>query len=129
MWKRKPRFKSRELRGKPPLKYGNSMYGGSKLEEVIYALLKAREEKGEISDIKRQQSVELQGGSRETRISWRADFSFTRNDTGELWYCEAKGYQDEPVWKLKLKMIRYQKIKTEIWAGTYTRPFLQEVIE
>lgn len=118
MWKRNSRNK-----------YGNAMAGGSKLEEAVYVLLKDRERKGEISEIQRQQIVELQGGSRETRISWRADFSFTRNDTGELWYCEAKGYHDEPVWRLKLKMLRYQKIKTEIWAGTYRRPFLMETIE
>ena len=128
MWKRKPRFKSRELRGKPPLKYGNAMAGGSKLEEAVYALLKVREEKGEISDIQRQQSVELQGGSRETRISWRADYTYIRNSTGERICVEAKGFPTE-VWKLKLKMIRFKRIKTEIWAGTYTRPFLQEVIE
>ena len=108
-------------------KYGNAMAGGSKLEESVFALLKLREEKGEISDIQRQRSVELQGGDRSTRITWRADFSFTRNATGELWYCEAKGYPTE-VWELKLKMLRYQKIKTEVWAGKYQRPFLNETI-
>ena len=128
MWKRKPRFKSRELRGKPPLKYGNAMAGGSKLEEAVYVLLKVREEKGEISEIQRQQIVVLQPGSRDTKISYRADFSFIRNDTGELWHCEAKGFPTD-IWKLKLKMLRYQKIKTEIWAGTYQRPFLMETIE
>lgn len=112
-------------------KYGNKRAGGfdSGLERAVHELLLERERNDEISEIKRQQTVVLQDGPRETRIAWRADFSFIKTKTGELWYCEAKGYHDEPVWKLKLKMIRYRQIKTEIWGGLAKRPMLMEVIE
>lgn len=107
-------------------KYGAKRAGGfdSKLERSLYEILLLREKDDEISEIKRQQTVVLQDGDRRTRITWRADFSFIKN--GEQWYCEAKGFPTE-VWALKLKMIRHQRIKTEIWSG---KPFrLTEIIE
>lgn len=101
---------------------------GSGLEKAVHDLLVLREEKGEISEILCQQTVVLQGGPRKTRITWRADFSFINNETLQLWYCEAKGFAND-IWPLKLKMLRYQKIKTEIWMGRAASPFLAEVIE
>lgn len=111
-------------------RYGIKRVAGgfdSGLERAVYELLLLREQKGEISEIKRQQSIVLQPGSQKTRITWRADFTFEKE--GVLWACEAKGNYPNDVWPLKLKMIRYQKIKTEIWMGTAARPFLHEVIE
>ncbi len=111
-------------------KFGNRRAGGfdSGLERALYTILLQREKDDEISEIKRQQTVELQGGPRSTRITWRADFSFIKNSTGDLWYAEAKGFPND-VWPLKLKMIRYQKIKTEIWGGSASRLTLIEVVE
>lgn len=109
-------------------KFGNRRSGGfdSGLERRLHEILLEREKDGEISSVLRQQTVVLQGGSQKTRITWRADFSFIKNSSGEKWYAEAKGFPND-VWPLKLKMIRFQRIKTEIWSG---KPFrIVEVIE
>lgn len=101
----------------------------SKLEEAVYNILLMRERNGEIKDIRRQHTIVLQGGKRETRITWRCDFSFTDVKTGKIVFAEAKGFSDR-TYLLKLKMFRAKpQGKLELWRGSYQRPFLAEVIE
>ena len=101
----------------------------SKLEYAVYTLLKARERKGEISDIQCQQSIILQDGSRYVKISWKVDFSFIDVKSGLLNFAEAKGFSTD-VYKIKLKLFRNNpQGRLEIWGGTYQRPYLVEVIE
>lgn len=100
----------------------------SKLEQAVHNILLLREKRGEIKDIKSQQTVVLQDGPQNVRITWRADFSFINAVTNELCYCEAKGFETD-VYKLKLKLIRKNPPAIiEIWKGTASMPYLSEVI-
>lgn len=102
---------------------------GSKLESAVYGQLVLRERMGEISDIKRQQTVVLQEGKRNTRITWRIDFSFIEKHTGTIAYCEAKGFSTRD-YVLKLKLYRANPpAPLEIWMGDYRRPVMRERIE
>ena len=115
---------------KNPHKYGAKSGDGfgSKLESAVHGILQLRERNGEISNIQRQQTVVLQDGARDVRITWRVDFSFTDTATGTTIYCEAKGFETSD-YKLKLKMWRKLKPHTlEIYKGSYTRPVLVEKI-
>jgi len=101
----------------------------SKLEKAVFIKLKDREVLGLIKDIKRQQTVELQGGGRDTRITWRVDFSFVNVANGALEYAEAKGVETND-YLIKLKLWRGNpKHALEIWKGHYTRPVLALRIE
>ncbi len=101
----------------------------SKLESAVYELLKVREAAGEIRNISRQVSVELQPGDKDTRIRWRIDFSFERVSDGRLCYAEAKGIALAE-YRLKLKLFKGQKLAPiEIWSGTWQRPKLIEKFE
>lgn len=101
----------------------------SKLENAVFLILKAREQKGEIKEIKEQQVVVLQEGKRIQRITWRIDFSFVDCKTDELNYCEAKGFATD-VYKLKLKLYRANPpAPLEVWKGNWTYPVLAERIE
>lgn len=100
----------------------------SKMEAAVYEYLKRREYLGEIQDIQRQQTVVLQDGPRETRITWKIDFSFRRRADGALVYVEAKGFPTE-IYKLKLKMFRYNPpADLEVYGGSYNRIKLTEKI-
>ena len=93
----------------------------SKLEAAVYNYLLKREYLKEIRDIKMQQTVVLQGGPRETRITWRVDFSFVRCIDGELVYVEAKGFPTD-VYKLKLKLFMMNPpADLEIYGGSHDR--------
>ena len=101
----------------------------SKLESAVYDILTLRERAGEIKEIRRQHVVELQGGARDTRITWAIDFSFIDCKTDEICFAEAKGFATE-IYKLKLKMFRFKPHgRLEIYGGDYRRPKLIEVIE
>ncbi len=102
---------------------------GSKFEAAVYYILLTREKLGEIKEIKKQQTVVLQGGDRSTRITWRVDFSFTEVSSGNTVYCEAKGFETND-YKLKLKMWRGNPpFKLIIYKGSYQKPKLVETIE
>jgi hypothetical protein len=103
---------------------------GSKLERAVYLELLNRQSEGEIKDIKRQQTVVLQEGSREVRITWKLDFSFFSMKFNKTIYCEAKGFETND-YKLKLKIWRHNlPAPLEIWRGNYREgiiePFLAE---
>ena len=100
----------------------------SKLEQAVHNILLLRERSGQIKDIKSQQTIVLQDGAQDVRITWRVDFSFINCVNEQLNYCEAKGLEDA-TYKLKLKLYRKNPPAVlEIWKGTYTRPYLHEVI-
>ncbi len=100
----------------------------SKLEAAVYHYLLKREQLGEIREILMQQTVVLQGGPRETRITWRVDFSFIRRIDAALVYVEAKGFATD-VYKLKLKLYRFNPpADLEIYGGSYTRLVMLEKI-
>lgn len=110
-------------------KYGARKVGGfpSKLESAVHDILKWRVDAGEITDLRRQHTVVLQGGKRITRISWIIDFSFIEN--GELAFAEAKGFATD-VYKMKLKLFRANPQGTlYIYKGNWRKPMLAEVIE
>ncbi len=101
----------------------------SKLESAVYDLLLLREKSGEITEIKRQASVELQPGPPKVRINWKIDFSFIDTKTKKLVYVEAKGIECA-TFKLKLRMFISKKIgRLEIWKGSYQRPVLSRIID
>jgi hypothetical protein len=107
-------------------KSGNGF--ASKLEEAVYNILLLRERAGEISDIKRQQSVVLQDGPQDERITWRIDFSFFDKQKNKTVYCEAKGVETSD-YKIKLKLFKGQKIgDLEIYKGHYMSPKLVEKV-
>lgn len=117
-----PRFKKKDH------KYGAKATNGfpSKLESALNDLLVLREKAGEISELKRQQTVVLQDGPSDVRIAWKVDFSFIEN--GELCYAEAKGIETGE-YILKLKMWRYQRPhKLYIFKGSHLRLNLVETI-
>lgn len=100
-----------------PHKYGAKATGGfgSKLEAAVGGYLELREKNGDITDLKRQQTVVLQDGPANQRIAWKLDFSFIEN--GVLTYAEAKGFETED-YKLKLKLYRGKRpAPLEIYKG------------
>jgi hypothetical protein len=101
----------------------------SKLEEAVYFKLRDREVLGLIRDLRRQHTIVLQEGKRDTRIAWKIDFSFINCETGQLTFAEAKGFPDK-VYLMKLKMFRANpQGDLEIWKGHYRSPKLVEVIK
>ncbi len=100
----------------------------SKLENAVHDILKLRERAGEISEIKCQQQVVLQDGSKDVRITWRVDFSYVDNKTRQTVFVEAKGIETND-YKLKLKMWKFNPpAPLEIYKGTHARPILVERI-
>src|SRR6266705_3243735 len=88
----------------------------SKLESAVHDILVSRRNKGELSNIKCQQSVVLQEGPPTIRINWKVDFSY-ENLMGKTCYCEAKGIETAD-YKLKLKLWRAKcPARLEIWKG------------
>jgi hypothetical protein len=112
-------------------KYGAKRADGfaSKLEAAVYGILLTRERLGEIKEIKRQQTVVLQDGPREHRITWKVDFSFVICSTGANAWAEAKGFETAD-YKIKLKLWRKNPPgRLEIYRGHYRAPKLVEVVE
>lgn len=117
-WPKRNKFKAKATNGFP-----------SKLESAVYDLLLVRQNVGEIREIKRQQTVVLQAGPRETRIAWKVDFSCEEIASGQELYIEAKGIETAE-YRLKLKLWRANPPGAlEIWKGNYKRLVLAERIE
>lgn len=98
---------------------------GSKLESAVGQILLAKERLGELSDIKRQQTVRLT----EAQITYRADFSYTETITGKTVWVEAKGVELERWRMIKKLWGHYGPGRLEIYKGNYRAPKLVETIE
>jgi hypothetical protein len=112
-FKKKNKFRAKPTNGFP-----------SKLESAVYDLLVLLERSGEISDIRRQEVVQLSNA----KINYKTDFSYVETATGTKVWVEAKGFEQD-VWKLKKKLwAAYGPGKLQIYKGSYIRPTLDEEI-
>lgn len=109
---------------KSPSKYHNEKitYQGetfdSKKEFEYYLLLKDREKRGEIKELKRQVTFEIQpgfimpDGKKIRPITYLADFVYTDAKTLERKVIDVKGFRTE-VYNLKKKLLAYQGVFIE----------------
>lgn len=103
---------------------GNESYR-SKLEAAVHQTLIFREKAGEIEVVRREVNVFLT----KARILYIADFQCFDKASGVEFYVEAKGFEG-PRWPTIKKLWRfYGPGRLEIWKGSYSKPFLDEVIE
>jgi len=105
-------------------KYNNSKvrYQGltfdSKKEFEYYLLLKDKEKRGLVFNIKRQVPLEIQPaftdktGVKHRAIIYKADFVYTDRLTGTIRYIDVKGFKTD-VYKLKKKLLAYKNIIIE----------------
>ncbi len=110
-------------------KFGATATGGfgSQLEAAVGGFLELRQRNNEITDLKRQQTIVLQDGPQNQRITWRVDFSFI--EKGILTYAEAKGFETAD-YVLKLKLYRgLRPAPLEIYKGRASNFQMVERIE
>lgn len=89
----------------------------SMLEKGVCYQMEIRQQRGEITDIKRQSTVDLGD-----RITWKVDFSFTVVLTGERRWAEAKGkWQTDALIKKKIWSSRGPG-PLELWEGDWKSP-------
>ena len=90
----------------------------SKKEFEYYLLLKDKEKRGLVFNIKRQVPLEIQpaftdkSGVKHRAITYKADFVYTDRLTGTTRYIDVKGFKTE-VYKLKKKLLAYKNIIIE----------------
>lgn len=90
----------------------------SKKEFEYYLLLKDKEKRGLVFNIKRQVPLEIQPaftdktGVKHRAITYKADFVYTDRLTGTTRYIDVKGFRTE-VYKLKKKLLAYKNIIIE----------------
>lgn len=96
----------------------------SKLESAVYTILKAREQAGELKVLRTQAQYHLT----KARILYKPDFECLDLKTNEIFYVESKGFET-PEWRIKLRLWKcYATHKLEIWKGSHSRPYLDEII-
>lgn len=105
-------------------KYNNSKvtYQGltfdSQKEFEYYLLLKDKEKRGLVFNLKRQVPLEIQpaftdkSGVKHRAITYKADFVYTDRVSGKVKYIDVKGFRTE-VYKLKKKLLAYKGIIIE----------------
>ena len=105
-------------------KYNNSKvtYQGltfdSKKEFEYYLILKDKEKRGLVFNIKRQVPLEIQPaftdktGVKHRAITYKADFVYMDRVSGKVKYIDVKGFRTE-VYKLKKKLLAYKGIIIE----------------
>lgn len=97
----------------------------SKLESAVCGLIHLRERAGELKLVQAECNVHLS----RAKILYIADFKCVDLKTGEDIYIEAKGMVG-PRWPTIKKLWKaYGLGRLEVWRGTHTRPYLDEVIE
>ena len=90
----------------------------SKKEFEYYLILKDKEKRGLVFNIKRQVPLEIQPaftdktGVKHRAITYKADFVYTDRLTGTTRYIDVKGFRTE-VYKLKKKLLAYKNIIIE----------------
>lgn len=90
----------------------------SKKEFEYYLILKDKEKRGLVFNIKRQVPLEIQPaftdktGVKHRAITYKADFVYTDRVSGKVRYIDVKGFRTE-VYKLKKKLLAYKGIIIE----------------
>lgn len=90
----------------------------SKKEFEYYLILKDREKRGEIKDLERQVSFEIQpgftmpSGEKIRAITYKADFVYMDLKDGAIHIVDVKGYKTE-IYRLKKKLLAYKGIYIE----------------
>ena len=90
----------------------------SKKEFEYYLILKDKEKRGLVFNLKRQVPLEIQPafvdktGVKHMAIIYKADFVYTDRLTGTERYIDVKGFRTE-VYKLKKKLLAYKNIIIE----------------
>lgn len=90
----------------------------SKKEFEYYLILKDKEKRGLVFNIKRQVPLEIQPaftdktGVKHKAIIYKADFVYTDRVSGKVKYIDVKGFRTE-VYKLKKKLLAYKGIIIE----------------
>lgn len=90
----------------------------SKKEFEYYLILKDKEKRGLVFNIKRQVPLEIQPaftdktGVKHRAIIYKADFVYTDRVSGKVKYIDVKGFRTE-VYKLKKKLLAYKNIIIE----------------
>ena len=90
----------------------------SKKEYEYYLILKDKEKRGLVFNIKRQVPLEIQpaftdkSGVKHRAITYKADFVYTDRVSGKVRYIDVKGFRTE-VYKLKKKLLAYKGIIIE----------------
>ena len=90
----------------------------SKKEFEYYLILKDKEKRGLVFNIKRQVPLEIQpeftdkSGVKHRAIIYKADFVYTDRVSGKVKYIDVKGFRTE-VYKLKKKLLAYKGIIIE----------------
>lgn len=96
----------------------------SKLEGAVCQMLQLREKAGELVIEQVEDHVYLT----RARIGYVPDFRCRSVATGEVFWVEAKGYENDR-WPMKKKLWKhYGPGMLEIWKGTHSRPVLSETV-
>jgi hypothetical protein len=96
----------------------------SKLEGAVCQLIQLREKAGELELVQVEDHVYLTLA----RIGYVPDFKCKDLQTGEFFWVEAKGYENDR-WPIKKKLWKfYGPGLLEIWRGTHLRPVLDEIV-
>lgn len=113
-------------------KYGMSA-NGSKLEKSVGEMLRLRELAGEIKELREQVRVQIccddPGCPGSQKIHSIVDFAAIDAKTGEEIFFEAKGLETTD-YRIKRRLwLHHGRGQMEVWAGTYARPRLKEILE
>ena len=96
----------------------------SKLESAVCGIISLRQKAGELELLQSQDHVYLT----KARILYIPDFKCLDKVTGETFYIESKGYEDQK-WPIKKRLWKhYGPGRLEIWTGNYRNPKLDEII-
>lgn len=114
---KKPKYRNRKAEYYDPgLK--ETITFDSEKERDYYLLLKDRERRGEIKDLKRQVEIEIQrafvdkADNKHRAIKYIADFTYYDLKDYQTHYIDVKGFKTE-VYKLKKKLLAYRNIIIE----------------
>lgn len=114
---KKPKYRNRKAEYYDPgLK--ETITFDSEKERDYYLLLKARERRGEIKDLRRQVEIEIQrafvdnANNKHRAIKYIADFTYYDLKDYSIHYIDVKGFKTE-VYKLKKKLLAYRNIIIE----------------
>ena len=109
---KKPKYRNRKAEYYDP-GIKDTITFDSEKERNYYLILKDRERRGEIVDLRRQVEIEIQpgfilpSGEKIRPITYRADFTYYDNIDSSVHIIDVKGYKTE-IYKLKKKLLAYK---------------------